>query len=211
VDGDTVKLTGRRWTRRVLELTVVEQGAGRRWRDSGSGDQTEALIAKAMSLPEPRAGDGDPFDALMAPAAGAGIAGLVGRALQAPGVPVADLLTAHEVSSALGMPVTAYPVGAGAPVPVQAVQYRGPDGKPVLQLTAAGGLAAQLAVRARRRGQPLPGIGDEAFAGEGWAVGRHGDTVVGITLTGDGRRAEPRNVHWLLATAMGRLAGARQA
>jgi hypothetical protein len=212
VDGDTVKLTGRRWTRRVIELAVVEQGTGRRWRDAGSGDQTEALIAKAMTLPEPRAGDGDPFDALMAPAAGAGagIAGLLGRALQAPGVPVAELLTPHEVGSALGMPVTAYPVGAGAPVPVQAVQYRGPDGKPVLQVMAAGGLAAQLAVRARRRGQPLPGIGDEAFAGDGWAVGRHGDTVLGITLTGDGRRAEPRNVHWLLATAVGRLTGARQ-
>jgi hypothetical protein len=168
-----------------------------------------------MTLPEPRAGDGDPFDALtaagpLAAGSGAGIAGLLGRALQAPEVPVAELLTAHEVSSALGMPITVYPVGAGTPVPVQQVQYRGPSGTTVLQLMAAGGLAAQLAVRARRRGQPLPGIGDEAFAGDGWAVGRRGDTVVSVALSGDGRRADPRNLHWLLATAVGRLAAARQ-
>jgi len=80
----------------------------------------------------------------------------------------------------------------------------------VLNLMAVGGLAAQLASRTYRRGQPLPGIGDEAFASDRWAVGRHVDTVVTIALTGDGRRAEARNVHWLLATAVGRLTAAPQ-
>jgi hypothetical protein len=122
-------------------------------------------------------------------------------------VPAVDLLTAHEVSSALGAPVTAHPAGSGnTPVPVQQVQFRDPNGRTVLTLLAAGGLAAQLAVRARRRGQPLPGIGAEAFAGDGWAVGRHGDTVVTIALAGAGKKAEPRNLHWLLATAVGRMA-----
>jgi hypothetical protein len=197
----------------VTELTVVAEGTGRRWQTAGNTD-TEAMIAKAMSVPQARDGadpTADPFDLVNAGTAGgsaAGMLGLLGRALQAPAVPAANLLSEHEVSSALGMPVTVHAVleRSNSPVPVQPVQFRGPDGKPVMQLLAAGGMAAQLALRARRRGQPLPGIGDEAFAGEGWAVGRHGDTVVTIALSGNGKRAAAANVHWLLSTAVGRLA-----
>jgi hypothetical protein len=209
VDGDTVKVSARRWSRRVIELTVVEQGTGRRWQDAGSANnQTEAMIAKAMSLPEARvSADADPFDELVGAAAGAGgVLGLLGGMVRAPSVPAANLLTVQEVSSALGMPVTAHPVGSGTqPVPVQQVQFRDPGGRSVMVLMAAGGVAGQMALRARRRGQPLPGIGDEAFAGDRWAIGRHGDTVVTIALSGAGKRAEPRNLHWLLATAVGRL------
>jgi Predicted membrane protein (DUF2207) len=214
VDGDTVKLSARRWSRRVTELSVVQQGTGRRWRDAGSANnQTEAMIAKAMSLPEARvSADADPFDEIVGAAAGAGagaVLGLLGGMVRAPSIPAADLLTAYEVSSALGMAVTPHAVGGdNQPVPVQQVQFRDPGGKPVLMLMAAGGMVGQLAVRARRRGQPLPGIGDEAFTGDGWAVGRRGDTVVTIALTGTGKRAEARNLHWLLATAVGRLTAA---
>ena len=214
VDGDTVKLSARRWSRRVTELSVVQQGTGRRWRDAGSANsQTEAMIAKAMNLPEARvSADADPFDEIVGAAAGSGVGGvlgLLGGVVRAPAVPVADLLTPHEVSSALGVPVTPHAVGGNnQPVPVQQVQFRDPGGKSVLVLMAAGGMFGQLAVRARRRGQALPGIGDEAFTGDGWAVGRHGDTVVTIALSGAAKRTEPRNLHWLLATAVGRLAAA---
>jgi hypothetical protein len=206
-------MAARRWSRRVSELTVAAEGTGRRWQSAGNTD-TEAMIAKAMSVPQPRDGgdpNADPFDLVNTGTGGApaaGVLGLIGRALQAPPVPATNLLTEHEVSSALGMPVTVHaaPERSNMPVPVQPVQFRGPNGRPVMHLLAAGGMAAQLALRARRRGQPLPGIGDEAFAGDGWAVGRHGDTVVTIALSGDGRRAAPANVHWLLSTAVGRLA-----
>jgi|GEM_PF-1078439 len=206
-DGDVVKMTARRWSRRVTELSVVAQGTARRWQDAGSGTGQEALVAKAMSLPEPRAGDGDPFDMLAGPAAAGGLAGLLGRAIQAPAVPVAGLLTEQEVGSALGLAVTAHPVSNQT---VQSMQFRDSNGRPVLNLMAVGGLAAQLASRTYRRGQPLPGIGDEAFASDRWAVGRHGDTMVTIALSGDGRKAEARNVHRLLATAVGRLTAAPQ-
>jgi hypothetical protein len=205
-DGDTVRMTARRWSRRVTELTVVAQGTGRRWQDAGSTNH-EALVLKAMNRPEPRSGGGDPFDAPAAPAAAAsGLAGLLGRAIQAPAVPVANLLTEQEVGSALGLAVTAHPLNNQT---VQSLQFRDSNGRPALNLMAVGGLAAQMAVRTYRRGQPLPGIGDEAFAGDRWAVGRHGDTVVTIALSGAGRNAEARNVHWLLATAVGRLTAAQ--
>jgi hypothetical protein len=33
VDGDTVTISARRWSRRIIELSVVRQGTGQRWRD----------------------------------------------------------------------------------------------------------------------------------------------------------------------------------
>jgi hypothetical protein len=211
-DGDTVKLTARRWSRRVTELTVVTQGTGRRWQDAGSAnDRTEAMIGMAMSLPEPRTGGAytDPFDAMRGPATATGaVAGLLGWAVQGSAVPAASLLTEQEVGRALGMAVTVHHDGT-QPTPI--VQFRDANGAAVLDLMAAGGLAAKLVLRGYRdRAQPLPGIGDEAFTVDRWVVGRRGDIVVGIAVTGNNLNVDPRNVHWLLATAVGRLTAAPQ-
>ena len=67
------------------------------------------------------------------------------------------------------------------------------------------GLPAQFAMRTGRRQQPLPGIGEEAYTGPGFAVARRGDTVVGVTVRGETVTPDPRAVYWLLATAVGRL------
>jgi len=143
------------------------------------------MVDKAMRLPAPRTGDGDPFDAAV--------------------IPVASLLTAHEVGSALGIAVTARQPG---PQPASTVQFYDSNGKLALHLAATEG-GTEALMRTQRRGMPLPGIGDEAFARPGRAVSRCGDTVVIISLSGAGRRADPRNLHWLLATAVGRLTAAQ--
>jgi hypothetical protein len=60
---------------------------------------------------------------------------------------------------------------------------------------------------ATRRGQqPLPGIGDEAYAGNVWAVGRRGHDVV-LVQHDAGTPIDPRYLYWLLATAVRRLPG----
>ncbi|TML23901.1 MAG: DUF2207 domain-containing protein [Actinobacteria bacterium] len=179
-DGDTVTLTARRWTRRVLTVRVVEPGSARRVQVADPDEQnTEALVAVAMGLPAP--------------------------GQRAPGIPAA-LVTADEVSRALGAPVTVQERGGMGPVAVGVSQFHTPDGQVAAVLMVLRGLAAKAAMRARR-GQPLPGIGDEAYTGPGWAVARRGDTVVGLTLQGRGQAADPRSVYWLLSTAVARLAG----
>jgi hypothetical protein len=162
-DGDTVTIHARRWTRRVLTLTMVEHGTMRR--------------ADAVDVTDP--------------AGAAPVPNLT-----------TDLLSVDEVGRALGFPVTVRP--AVTPV-VRMTQFVTAQGRPALLLMASGGLAGQLALRARRRYQALPGIGDEAYTGEGWAVGRRGDTVIMLTLSEAGRAADPRNLWWLLSTAVGRL------
>jgi hypothetical protein len=181
-DGDTVTIKARRWTRRVVELTVVERGTMSRVRIADPDEQnTEALIAIAMGAPPPRVK--------------VGYSG-------APGVAPAALLTADEVGRALGAPVTVRGGPTPGPIPLGAAQFHTPDGQLAVVLAVIGGLPGQLAMRARRRAQPLPGIGDEAYAGEGWALARRGDQVIALTVR---RAADPRAIHWLLATATSRL------
>jgi hypothetical protein len=80
--------------------------------------------------------------------------------------PPGALLSADEVSAAVGRPVrgTSFTPGAAS------VVYRG-EGITVL-VTVADGFLGGLAALARRRGQPLAGVGDEA-----WLL-NHGRTAV---------------------------------
>jgi Predicted membrane protein (DUF2207) len=177
-DGDTVTIQARRWTRRVIELTVVEHGTMRRVEIADPDEQnTEALIAVAMGT---------------APSARP----------TGPAVGTAALLTADEVGRAVGAPVTVRGGLTPGPLPLGAAQFHTPDGQLAVLLAVIGGLPGQLAMRARRQGQPLPGIGEEAYAGEGWAMARRGDQVIALTVR---RPVDPRAVHWLLATAASRL------
>jgi hypothetical protein len=133
----------------------------------------------------------------------AGPAGLAG-VLSAPAVRIGELLTVDEVGRALGFAVTpARSPAPGSPVPMSI--FAGPDGRPALMVMVTTGLAGRMGMRARKRSQALAGIGDEAYTGDGWAVGRRGDTVVLLRLQGTGQRADPRNVYWLLSVAVGRL------
>jgi hypothetical protein len=179
-DGDTVTVKVRPWSRRVVELTVVEKGAMRRVQIADQDEQnTEALVAVAMGLTP-------------------------GRLTVGPGAPVAPgaLLTAEDMSRAVGVPVTAHGGATAGPIPVGAVQFHGPDGQIVAMLMVLSGLPAKFALRSGRRQPPLPGIGDEAYGGREFAVARRGETVVGLSVQVP---VDPRALPWLLSTAMGRL------
>jgi hypothetical protein len=177
-DGDTVTIKARRWSRRVIELHLVERGSAARVQVADQDEQnTEALVAVAMGLRP------------AGPVVGTGVA-------------PATLVTAEEVGRAIGAPVTAQGGAAAGPVPVGATRFHTPDGQLALVLMVLGGIAGKVAIRSRR-GAPLPGIGDEAYTGPGYAIARRGDTVLGFTTPG--RPVDPRALHWLLATAVGRL------
>ncbi len=192
--GDVVRLTTRRWTRRVMDISVLERGRAGRVESAETAatsatsatsatDNTENLIAAAMGKP-----------VAAAPLA---------AALLTPAVAAAQLLTADEVGRALGRPA-AIRGGSGSVAGPVSVQMFEAGGTRAVYLTVTGGLPGRIAMRARRRGTPLPGIGDEAYAGRDWAVGRRGDHVVMVQLH---TPVDPRNVYWLLATAIGRLPG----
>jgi hypothetical protein len=76
-----------------------------------------------------------------------------GAAVPPPGV----LLSADEVSAAVGRPVR----GTGSTTGAASVAYRG-EGITVI-VTIADGFLGSLIALARRRGRPLPGVGDEAW------------------------------------------------
>ena len=76
-----------------------------------------------------------------------------GAAAPPPGV----LLSADEVSAAVGRPVR----GTGLMPGAASVVYRG-EGITVI-VTVADGFLGSLTALARRRGQPLAGVGDEAW------------------------------------------------
>lgn len=186
--GDTVTIKVRRWTRRVLTVHLDERGAaGRLSVPDASSEQTETLIADAMGVPRPRSGS----------ATAALVAGVA-----LPGEP---LVTNDEVSQAFGIGVRSKGHPTTPFVPMQMTEYEANDGQDVLLINVASGLAATMAVRARRRGTPLPGIADEAFAGDGWAVARRGDIVIMMQLRGRARSSDPRGLHWLLSVAAQRL------
>jgi hypothetical protein len=194
--GDVVRLTVRRWTRRVTALDVVQRGRRVSTGASyGNDDNTESMVQAAMGLRVDPTGPGS--------AGGAGPALLAGL-MSAPAVAADRLLTADEVGRALGRPVTVSQTG-GVAGPVSMAGYSTVDGHRAVYVTVTGGLPGKLAVRTRRGHPALPGIGDEAYAGDNWAIARRGDTVVGIQLHGGAAGTDPRNVYWLLATAVGRL------
>jgi hypothetical protein len=187
--GDTVTIKVRRWTRRVLTITVDHQGSGRRLDlPDASSEQVETLIADAMGIPRPRSS--------------------TRTATAAPAVAVAALLTPDEVSRVVGAPTRAKQSVATPMMPMQLVEFETTQGQQVLLMTIASGLPATLALRARKRGTPLPGVGDEAYGGNDWAVAKCGDWVVGLQLRGASRSVDPSGVHWLLSTAVGRLTAA---
>ena len=155
---------------------------------------------KLLSLvPQPNVADGgaappgQPRD-LMAP----------GELLRVTPGPPGPLLTAEEVTAAVGRPVeaTAFQVGILGGV------YRGEE-LTVSLTVAAGALGGLSSGPARRWGRPVPGIGDEA-----WLINRHHTVVfrVGnhtgkITVSGAASCVLPPDVLPRLATTVaGRLA-----
>jgi hypothetical protein len=136
--------------------------------------------------------------------ASAALAGAVAAAHGDGVAAVPQLLSVDEVTTALGRAVISD--GAAARVqlgPFELVTFSSPeDGTPVLVVALARGSAVGLVIRSvRRGGTALPGIGDEAWSGPGWALGRRGDTMIRLTLEQGNASALPA----LLARALSRL------
>jgi hypothetical protein len=92
-------------------------------------------------------------------------------------------------------------------MPVRTGEFCGPDGTTVLQAVVGSGAFAAAAGRARDKGTPLPGIGDEAYVIGHVATARRGEFMVSLQLCGPAEGTDPRNLYWLLAQVVGRLPG----
>jgi hypothetical protein len=151
-DGDTVRIRVRPWTRRVVELTMVEQHRSHRL---------------------PPAAEQAPVSPAPAPAAVA---------------PVSRLLTADEVSQALGLPVYGPEVLEGAPF--------GRHSAAVFRTADRRKLALHV--------QAVDGFWTK-YADGGRATARVGERVLVLTLVSAGKGRDAQ-LPWLLQQAAARLA-----
>ncbi len=169
--GDTVQASVLRWSRRVVALEVTQRGSA-------------GLTRGALPSPPSPA----PSTLASSPAAGtpaSPLAPLTGW-LARPDVPV--LLTAEEVGVTLGMRVTMRPGPATGPVSTTTFATD-PGGKTVLMLhVTRGALVGALWRGHRRRGTPIPEVGDEAWRDDNRCMARSGGVVVGLALHGPAKR-----------------------
>ncbi|MEU8298343.1 hypothetical protein AB0C04_13795 [Micromonospora sp. NPDC048909] len=116
------------------------------------------------------------------------------------------LLTAAEVSAATGRRVSlARAEGTAGQVRGMAAFVDG-RGATVLGLHVGRGVTAQFNMTlGRATGTPLPGVGDEAYAGPDRVVGRRGDLVLLLLRGPGGGGIEAAQLSGLLATALSRL------
>ena len=180
--GDTVTATARRWSRRVLSITMVERGSPGHLAGAHETDPV------------------DPDNLITAMLGSGGTSG--SRTLDTAVVP-ATLLTAEEASQALGIPVTR--LDTALPGPVGMVQFSSTDrNRVVLLLQVVDGTMGRLAWRGNSRGDQVAGIGDGALTKGDRAAARVGDTTVILTLVGSakGRR---QGLPWLLQQAVSRI------
>lgn len=130
------------------------------------------------------------------------LAGLVSRHRTAAPLIPADLMSDFEVSQAVGVQVEAPDAEDAQVQAYQAVS----TGVRLLQATVLTGRAGRVAMRLRRRGgRPLARVGEEAYAGEDWVVGRHGAVVLLLQQFEADSWAAEGAMPWLLDTALGRV------
>lgn len=180
--GDTVTIAVRRWSRRVGSVSAIERGsAGHVVAVTESNH--EELVAQASG--------------------GAAAAGGLRSLLAAPQAAPTGLLSADEVSAALGLPVVRE--AAGLPGPAATVSFRTADHKRVvLMLQVLEGPLAMLAWRTNLKGEQIGGIGDGGRVNGNRAAGRRGNTLVVLTLVGKGR-GRGDGLAELLRTAVARV------
>jgi hypothetical protein len=194
--GDTVRITAYPWTRHVSEFAVVARS--RRPVEPGG----DVDLDRVMSA---RAGDRVAAGALRA---GVWIeraaSWLQGSPYRRAPRPAADLLTAGDVTRALGVTVRGPTVLPGR----VGLGFSDDQGRVLLVLSTAGGLAARLAWPRHARGTALAGVGRAAFVqGDRGAVRVKGAMLV-LSLYNRGRN-RPAALKSLLTTAAGRLPALR--
>jgi hypothetical protein len=167
--GDTVTVKIRRWSRRVVSVEIVQRGAA-------------GFTTAAVPVPNPPAIASGPSGASASP-----IPGLLGAILGGSSVSGANLLTAEEVSQALGQPVEVRTASAG-PVAMTTFVTQ-PKGRTVLMVQVLQGSLVEAMWQRRMAGAaPLTGIGDGAWVDGYRGAVRSGDTFVAVTLAGSARK-----------------------
>jgi len=193
---DVITMTVRRWSRRVVQASVVARGAPAQLVAAdpvATSGTVEDMIATAMGIPSARS----------APTGAGRFASLVASMV----TPSGPLLTVDEVGAALGVPVSLRdrPRHDG-PATVEINEFTGPNGDVVLTIMHSGGMIARMAMRRdSRHSDAIGGVGDEARGGHGWIATRRGDDVLLLRL---GRRMSaipPSNLAHLASVAVSRL------
>lgn len=185
--GDVVRIRARRWTRRVLDVTLVDRPVV----------ATAATFLPPSALPEPVdddevATDVGPPDGVPDPMA---------------------LVSAEDATRVLGLALELDDSVPDLGFATRGVLYRetGRRGAPVLAVSvrppSEDGQPPRGLRRARKRGSPLAGVGDEAYLGPDWGMARRGSTWVFLRVIGGGkaRQAAETAVPALLSLAVGRL------
>jgi hypothetical protein len=196
-DGDTVTIQARPWSRRVLSLNVIAKGAEQRLAAADmatAAANSAALLAAGIDLP-----------GMKVPGPRTNVGQQIGQ-LATPLTPTGPLLTPEEVGAALGLPVTLATGPRPGGAPIEMTEFRGPDGTPLLTIMRSAGMVARIAMRTRRSGQPLPGLGDEGVGGPGWIAVRRGDSALILHLGGPAAKTtSPANLLALAQSAAGRM------
>jgi hypothetical protein len=174
--GDVVTISGRRWSRRVDSIELVEAGRGR---------ELAAVEARAAAAYE---------------------AARESRRRKTPRRSARRLFhfVSHAtISETLGVPVTLQ----REPTPGMLLGvYVNEDGKPIVNVQIhTGGYASALMAARRRRRTPIPGIGDEAYAGRNWVAAGKGDWAVALDLRRRGRGIDRARLVRLLAEVVDEL------
>jgi hypothetical protein len=160
--GDTVTVTARRWTRRILTATLTERGERGHRAGGGADDDAADRLVKAMTE--------------------TGVA----SAFKAPAVEASSLLTADEVTHALGLPVVLVDMRTLGGVGM--IHFTTADRKRVvLMMQVVDGAMGTLAWRTNSRGTPVAGIADGAWLNGNRAAVRVAETTVVFTLMGRGK------------------------
>jgi hypothetical protein len=191
--GDTVNVTIRRWSRRVVALEIIQRGAA-------------GFTRVAVDVPRPAIAASAAASGTSAAAAGAAgiLSALLGGGVSS--LPSSDLLTVDEVSQALGVRVTSRTGPAVGPMAMTTF-VTDPRGQTVLTVQMMrGGLVEAMWRRGaqRARGQQLSGIGDGAWVDGYRGAARSGDTFVAVTLVGPARK-NPSALPALLTQAVARI------
>jgi hypothetical protein len=189
--GDTVTVRASPRSGKLLGVVPTQLGTG----GGAAAPDRAAVNGHDESRPGEPADDesrrGEPVRGEGRPAAAA-------AGQQAGATPRAALLAAGEVSAAVGRPVRAAALTTRATSTV----YRG-EGVTVI-VTVADGFLGSLASLARRRGHPLPGVGDEAWLlnRDRTVVLRAGGRTAKVTLGGSAARSLPPDVVTRLAASV---------
>jgi len=181
--GDTVTVTVHRWSRRIMALTVDEHGSSAYYEStSDASTDPEKLVASILSP---------------------GLSSTLSSALAKPSVSSGTLLTADEVSAALGMAVVLE--SSAAPGPMSMTTFRTTDRrKAVLMLQVVDGTLGAMAWRTNSRGQSLPSIGDGAYVRGTRGVVKSGGSIVVLTLL-SAAKGRTSGLPTLLSQAVARI------